>query len=170
METHRVLVAYGSKRGGTAEIAEWIGETLRTEGLDADVRPAESVHDVGPYDAFVIGGALYAMRWHRGARRFVRRYRDIVSRRPVWLFSSGPLDGSAEERDIPPVRGVARTGARIGAHGHATFGGRLTNDPGGRIATATAETVAGDFRRRDQVGDWARSIAATLRPVPSEPA
>jgi menaquinone-dependent protoporphyrinogen oxidase len=168
MESHRVLVAYGSQRGGTAEIAEWIGDALRAEGVAADVVSAESVDDVGPYDAFVIGGALYAMRWHRAARRFVRHYRDVLCRRPVWLFSTGPLDRSAEERDLPPVRSVARAAGRIGAHGHATFGGRLTNDPGGRIATAMAEKAAGDFRSREQVVDWARSIAATLRPVPCE--
>jgi menaquinone-dependent protoporphyrinogen oxidase len=170
MQTHRVLVTYGSKRGGTAEIAEWIGESLRAEGLDADVQPAEAVADVAPYDAFVIGGALYAMRWHKAARRFVRRHRDVLSQRPVWLFSSGPLDRSAQDRDIPPVRGVTRTAARIGAHGHATFGGRLTADPGGRIATAMAKKSAGDFRSREQVSAWTRSIAGALRPVPSGPA
>ncbi len=37
--TDRVLVAYGSERGGTAGIAEVIGATLREDGLDVDVRP-----------------------------------------------------------------------------------------------------------------------------------
>jgi menaquinone-dependent protoporphyrinogen oxidase len=165
METHRVLVTYGSKRGGTAEIAEWIGEALRADGVAADVVPAGSVTDIGPYDAFVIGGALYAMRWHKAARQFVRRYRDTLTHRPVWLFSSGPLDRSAEDRDIPPVRGVTRIAARIGANGHATFGGRLTNDPGGRMATAMAKKSAGDYRNREDITAWGRSIAEALQPV-----
>jgi menaquinone-dependent protoporphyrinogen oxidase len=165
METHRVLVTYGSKRGGTAEIAEWIGAALRADGLAADVIPAASVTDVGPYDAFVIGGALYAMRWHKAARTFARRYRDTLARRPVWLFSSGPLDRAAEERDIPPVRAVTRIAARIGAKGHVTFGGRLTDEPGGRMATAMAKKSAGDFRNREDVTAWARSIAKALRPA-----
>jgi menaquinone-dependent protoporphyrinogen oxidase len=165
METHRVLVTYGSKRGGTAEIAEWIGEALRADGLAADVIPAASVTDVGPYDDFVIGGALYAMRWHKAARRFARRYRDTLAGRPVWLFSSGPLDRSAEDRDIPPVRGVTRIAARIGVRGHATFGGRLTEEPGGRIVTAMAKKSAGDFRNREDVTAWGRSIAEALRPA-----
>ena len=165
METHRVLVTYGSKRGGTAEIAEWIGAALRAEGLAADVIPAASVTDVGPYDAFVIGGALYAMRWHKAARSFSRRYRDTLARRPVWLFSSGPLDRAAEERDIPPVRAVTRISRRVGAKGHVTFGGRLTDEPGGRMATAMAKKSAGDFRNREDVTAWGRSIAAALRPA-----
>ena len=165
MERHRVLVTFGSKRGGTAEIAEWIGAALRAEGVAADVVPAASVTDVGPYDAFVVGGALYTMRWHRDARKFVRRYRDTLSRRPVWLFSTGPLDRSAEERDIPPVRAVARAAHRIGAQGHATFGGRLVEAPEGRLAASMAKKMAGDYRARDQISTWARSIAATLAPV-----
>jgi menaquinone-dependent protoporphyrinogen oxidase len=165
MATPYVLVTYGSKRGGTADIAEWIGEALRAGGVAADVVPADSVTDVGVYDAFVIGGALYAMRWHKATRQFVRRYRDTLARRPVWLFSSGPLDRSAEDRDIPPVRGVARIAGRVGANGHATFGGRLTNDPGGRMATAMAKNSAGDYRNREDITAWAWSIAQALQPV-----
>jgi hypothetical protein len=33
----RLLVAYGTKHGSTAEIAERIGETLRSDGHEADV-------------------------------------------------------------------------------------------------------------------------------------
>jgi menaquinone-dependent protoporphyrinogen oxidase len=165
MATPRVLVTYGSKRAGTAEIAEWIGEALRADGVAADVLPADSVTDVGAYDAFVIGGALYAMRWHKAARQFVRRHRDTLAGRPVWLFSSGPLDRSAEDREIPPVRGVARIAGRIGANGHATFGGRLASDPGGRMATAMAKKSAGDYRNREDITAWARSIAEALQPV-----
>jgi menaquinone-dependent protoporphyrinogen oxidase len=169
MDAKRVLIVHGSKRGGTAEIAAWIGASLRAEGMEADVVAAGSVRDLGPYDAVVVGGALYAMRWHRDARHFVRRYRDALSERPVWLFSSGPLDRSAEERDIAPVRSVARATRRIGARGHVTFGGRLTPDPGGRIATGMAKKSAGDFRNREQVEAWAREIVAALRPSTAAP-
>jgi menaquinone-dependent protoporphyrinogen oxidase len=103
------------------------------------------------------------MRWHKPARQFVRRHRDTLARRPVWLFSSGPLDRSAEDRDIPPVRGVARIAGRVGANGHATLGGRLTNDPGGRMATAMAKNSAGDYRNREDITAWAWSIAEALQ-------
>lgn len=99
------LVAYGSKNGSTAEIARWIASVLRDNGIDADARSAHEIQDVGPYDAVVLGGALYAGRWHRDARRFARRHHRELAARPVWLFSSGPLDPSASERDIPPVAG-----------------------------------------------------------------
>ena len=89
-----VLVAYGTTNGSTAEIAETVAEVLRTEGLAAEARPARSVPSATSYDAVVVGGGLYAGRWHKDARRFVRRHGKALAERPLWFFSSGPLEGS----------------------------------------------------------------------------
>jgi menaquinone-dependent protoporphyrinogen oxidase len=160
--TTNVLVAYGSKRGSTKEIAETIGETLREMGLTVDVLPALHVDLISRYDAVVLGGALYMMRWHPDARRFGRRFARAMATRPVWLFSSGPLDHSAETREIPPVRFVARLSERIGARGHATFGGRLAPDARGFPAAAMAKKMAGDFRDVEQIRAWAGGIGQEL--------
>lgn len=151
-----VLVCYGSKRGGTRDLAEWIGSALREQGMPAEVRPAGGVEDVAGYDAVVIGGAVYVFRWHRDARGFVRRQSRALSSMPVWLFSSGPLDDSASQGPIPPVRFVRRAFERLNARGHETFGGRL--EPG-----YSSRLPVGDWRDRDQVEQWAGAIAADLR-------
>ncbi|ELS54710.1 putative Flavodoxin [Streptomyces viridochromogenes Tue57] len=88
--TGNVLVAYGTTNGSTAQIAEAIAGVLRKDGLTADALPARAVASVSSYDAVVVGGGLYAGRWHKDARRFVRRHGRALSRRPLWLFSSGP--------------------------------------------------------------------------------
>ncbi|MEN3541120.1 flavodoxin domain-containing protein [Microbispora sp. ZYX-F-249] len=155
----RVLVAYGSRRGSTAEIAGWIGDTLRGEGLETEVADAGSVRDVTAYDAVVLGGALYAGHWHKDARRFARRHAAALSGRPVWLFSSGPLDRSADEAEIPPVPQAARAAEALRALGHRTFGGRLARDAKGFIAARIAERAGGDYRDPDGVRAWARQVA-----------
>ncbi len=157
-----VLVTYGSRRGGTAEIAERIAETLRELGRSADCLPAAEVTDLARYGAVIVGGSLYASRWHRDARRFVKRHTAALAQRPVWMFSSGPLDASAVERVIPPVRQVASLIARVRARSHATFGGRLVREPSGFIAAAMAKKLAGDWRDWEQVRRWAREIAIAL--------
>jgi menaquinone-dependent protoporphyrinogen oxidase len=161
----RVLVAYGSKRGATAEIAEWIGTALRDAGLEADVRPARGATPASSYDAVIVGGALYAGRWHRDATRFVRRYRSRLLHLPVWLFSSGPLDRTAKEGELPPVAGVAKAAGRIGAQGQVTFGGRLSADADGFIASKIAQRQGGDYRDRDNVRAWAAGIAEELKAI-----
>ncbi len=159
----RVLVAYGTRNGSTAGIAETVGIALQAEGLVVEVRPARLVHHVDGYDAVVLGGALYSRRWHPDALRFARRHAMALRGRPVWLFSSGPLDGSADDHDIPPVPGASEAMDRLAARGHATFGGRLTATAHGYIARAMVRNGrGGDFRNPDRIGTWARGIASQL--------
>ncbi|MFJ2961025.1 hypothetical protein ACIPIC_01775 [Streptomyces collinus] len=81
----------------------------------------------------------------------------------VWLFSSGPLDPSASERDIPPAPGVQRVMNRIGPRSHVTFGGRLEGDVKGRIARMIVNSgKGGDCRGFEQIGTWATMVARDL--------
>ncbi len=158
----RVLVAYGSTRGGTQGLAQMVADGLRETGCTVDVHPAGKVGGIDDYDAVVVGGALYAYRWHRAARRFVRHYTAELKRRPVYFFSSGPLDDSAANGEIPPVKGVTALMERVGARGHLTFGGRLSQYARGFPASAMAKKSAGDWRDYAQVRAWAHSVAAEL--------
>jgi menaquinone-dependent protoporphyrinogen oxidase len=147
--------------GGTAGLAEMIGEALRRYGVPARVRPARSVRSLAGYDAVIVGSALYHGRWHRDARRFVTRHRQELLTLPVWLFSSGPLGGNWQRPDVPPVRQVRRLMHGIGARGHKTFGGRLLPDASGTFRVAP-EPWVGDWRDPDQVECWVGCIAAEL--------
>lgn len=160
----RVLVAYGSKRGGTAGLAKMIGAEFDTVGLPALVQPARQVRKLDGVDAVVIAGALYANRWHKDARRFARRHAAALRQRPVWLVSSGPLDDSAAARDIPPVKHVTATMANVGARGQVTFGGCLRPDAKGFPASAMAKKRAGDWRDQAVVRRWVSAIAEDLAP------
>ncbi|MGW6706308.1 flavodoxin domain-containing protein [Streptomyces sp. NPDC054956] len=163
MSTKRVLVAYGTKHGATAGIAEQIGKTLREDGLDAVVLPADEVQDVRAYDAVVLGGALYAGHWSSESKLCAERNADSLRHRPVWLFSSGPLDRSAEEHAIAPVAAVARQMQLIGAREHMTFGGSITARTPGFLARALVrQGKGGDFRNPERIRSWAHHISAEL--------
>lgn len=162
-----VLVAYGTRNGGTAEIARWIGETLRGVGIDADVVPASAVADLGGYTAVVLGSGVYQGRWLRSAVRFERRHRAALVGLPVWLFSSGPLDASTLGEDIPPVPGAVRIADRVDARTHATFGGRLAEGARGFTARVLlGQGREGDFRDRDRIQAWALGIAREISAQP----
>lgn len=158
----KALIVHGSKMGGTAGLAYMLGEDLQGVGFDVSVRPARSTSEVEGYDAMVVGGALYAAWWHKDARRFVKRNAEALRKTHVWLFSSGPLDDSALLGDIPPVRFLQKTMERVGAEGHITFGGRLSEDASGFPASVMAKEQAGDWRDRDQVQHWAKEITEEL--------
>ena len=150
-----LLVVYGSKMGGTRGLAEMLGSDLERLGFGVEVRPAREVADVERFGAVIVGGALYYwFTWHKDAARFVKRHLEALRRRPVWFFSSGPLDDSATRTQIPPIRRVRRLMDQVNARGHVTFGGRIEKNQRGY--------PVGDWRDPEQVRDWAEVIAAEL--------
>lgn len=159
----KILIAYGSKRGGTQGLAEMLAEAFAAEGVDTDVRPARAVKHVTGYDAVVVGGALYASRWHKDARRFVKKHTATLRAMPVFVFSSGPLDDSAVTGDIPPVGQVHKLMDRVATSEHVTFGGRLTADAKGFPASAMAKDRAGDWRDPTEVTAWAHHVTDVVR-------
>ena len=158
----RVLIMFGSKRGGTAGLVDMIADALTEAGCEVIVSPANGAADFYGIDAVIVAGSLYANRWNRHAGQFVRRNTAALRLLPVWLVSSGPLDDSAEHRDIPPTKQVAKLAARIRARGHVTFGGRLMPDAKGFIAHAMAKNRAGDWRDEAAVRRWVESLLVDL--------
>lgn len=165
--TLHVLVAHGTTNGSTAEIAHAVAEVLREEGLTVTEAPAGEVIDVNPYGAVVVGGALYNGRWHKGARRLLRRHDRALARRPLWLFSSGPLDESAAQRDIPPVPWVRHAAARLDVREHVTFGGCLHDGAHGFVARMILRSgKGGDFRDYTAIRAWASRVAKEIKAIP----
>ena len=169
MDGERILVTTASKMGSTAEIGEAIAERLRQAELLVDTAPARDVRSLVPYRVVVLGSATYMMRWRRDALAFLRRFRRELAERDLWLFQSGPLDHSAEEKSYPlPQRVEARLG-ELRFRGHATFGGRI--DPerakGFIVSSMVKQGLGQDFRDFDQINAWADEIAHELRaPTP----
>lgn len=152
------LVAYGSTRGATAEIAAAVADTLRGAGIVVDCVPVAGVRDLARYDAVIVGGAMTARRWHRDASRFVSRHAPALRQRPVWLFSSGGDAGVDDARPIPQVDALLR---RVGARGHVTFG-----DRGAFIASAMARTSAGELRDFSAISAWSALRASDIATLP----
>jgi menaquinone-dependent protoporphyrinogen oxidase len=84
-----VLVAYVTHSGSTREVAEFLGQELRSLGHRVDIRPAREVADLAAYDAVVAGGLLYRFGWHRDMVRFLDTHAEALSARRVALFLTG---------------------------------------------------------------------------------
>ncbi len=168
----QVLVAYATKYGATAEIAEKIGQVLRQAGLGADVLPADPGLDRGnlrAYQAVVLGSAVYIGQWRKEAARFLKANEEVLAERPVWLFSSGPTgDGDPVEltqgwRFPGKLQPIAD---RIQPRDIAVFHGSVDVNKLNRIERWMLKNVGspvGDFRDWEAITSWARAIADELQ-------
>jgi menaquinone-dependent protoporphyrinogen oxidase len=169
-----VLVTYASKHGATAEIAQAITQTLRDTGTDAECLEVHHVKTLEPYDAVILGSAVYMKRWRGEARRFLHRHGEELRARPFWIFSSGPVGAPDEDPNpewLEPHK-VIDEAQRLGVREHVVFGGRLP-EHGGFTAHAMARNIPAEFQdRRDwqQIHAWARGVAAQLGGAAAAPA
>ncbi|HVY09599.1 MAG TPA: flavodoxin domain-containing protein [Mycobacteriales bacterium] len=157
----KVLVAYGSTRGGTAGLAHMVADAFAMRGVSTEVRRAGDIRDLDDVDAVVVGGALYSNRWHPDAVAFVGRHRSELQQLPVWFFSSGPLDDSARSGALAAVPQVSALAREIEIRGHMTFGGLLDKRPTGLLAMFSYG-AEGDFRDAAHVAEWVERIATDL--------
>lgn len=163
----KVLVAYASKRGSTAEIAEAIAAVLREAGEEVDCVEAGTAVGLGGYDAVVLGSAVYMRRWRGDARHFLRKHRDELGEMPLWVFSSGPTGDPARDNPAWTEPGhTIKLVEKLGAREHVVFGGSMPDEPHGRVERSMIEGTPPEFRDRrnwDEIRAWAARIAAELR-------
>jgi menaquinone-dependent protoporphyrinogen oxidase len=159
-----VLVAYASKHGSTQGIAEAIGGRLRERGIETDVRRVRDTDGVEPYEALVLGSAVYLGAWMKEAVAFLDRHAETLGRVPVWLFSSGPTKAD-DTMDLAVSAKLLRRLEALGARDHHLFLGAL--DPESlnfleRRAVKAAKQPLGDFREWTDVERWTDTIADAI--------
>lgn len=164
--TARILVAYASRKGSTAGIAQAIGKELALEGYTADVSEMKSVTSIAGYNAVVIGAPVYTGKVTGDVAAFVLTNKDELSRVPVAGFVTGiapvfPKTGDVKGfidqlvTALSPVRPVAVT----------MFAGTL--DAGKmniveRSLTTLMKVPTGDFRDWDAIAAWAKTLAGKM--------
>jgi menaquinone-dependent protoporphyrinogen oxidase len=181
----RILVAYATRHGATRGIAERISQTLEQTGLDVTIQSVEAAGSLDQYDAFVVGSAAYMGRWIDAAASFVRRNREVLASRPVWLFSSGPVGTEtvdAKGRDVIKAsepREFAEFNGAIHPVDERVFFGAYDPDaePIGLAEQLGARFMclpgirealpAGDFRDWPEIEAWAGGIAHKLQGEPT---
>ena len=160
----KVLVAYASKHGATAEIATAVADEIGRHGVEVDCLPADVVTGVEGYDAVVIGSAVYMKRWQRSARKLLKHHSNELAERPLWIFSSGPVGEDADGRWSEPP-GIVDLAEHLGVRAHVVFGGALPDEPTSFMQKVIMEGTPEDkrdLRNFPAIREWAAEIAETV--------
>jgi menaquinone-dependent protoporphyrinogen oxidase len=174
-----ILVAYASRNGSTAGVAEAIGKTLSESGARVDVLPMQAVEDLAPYRAVVAGSAIQAAQWLPEAMQFVRVHRAELSRKPFAAFLVCMTLAMKAELKVPngdyrqqvaawldPVRDLVplvSTGLFAGAldtRKIKSLGDRLMF----RLSVLMGVWSEGDHRDWNAIHAWAESLRPLLLP------
>ena len=169
MARARVLVAYCTRSGSTAGVAERIATRLGEHGHAVDLRELPEAPDPRDHDAIVLGSPVFDGRWMPEADAYVEDHRAALRTRQVWLFSVGTfgdtkrLLGSValrEPRNIGTLLAVVRP--RV----YRVFAGAI--DPAAwplwsRMFFRAIGGRFGDNRDWEVIDAWAAEIARELQ-------
>lgn len=164
----KVLLAYASKSGSTAEIGEKIVEVLGAAGVEVDLKAVGQVGDLEGYSAIILGSAVYYGSWRKEAEKFLISQAEALKEKKVWFFSSGPAgEGNPVELldgwTFPP--NLQETADGIRPRGTAVFHGVMDESYLNfleRFILKKMDAPMGDFRDWDQIAAWAEEIVQNL--------
>lgn len=167
----RILVAFASRNGSTAEIAERVAGRLRGADRDVDVAEMGDGPEVSGYDAVVLGSAVHNQAWLPEAADFVSRHVSALSALPLWLFSVGMSDGlprllRAKGKELQQKRILGLLGADVlQPQGHRLFSGVYREGQLKGTAHVMFKLIGGrfgDFRDWAAIESWADGISQAL--------
>jgi len=141
----RIYIAYATKEGQTAKIADYIAEVVRTHGHQADTVEIVHAKDGVPAgcDGVIVGSSIHMGKHDKHVVEFVHKNHDTLERLPSAFFSvSLAAQGDTQEAAGYVDRFEDETGWRPGRV--ALFGGALLYTHYGFIKRHMMKKIAGE--------------------------
>lgn len=162
----KILIAYASRAGSTAEVAEKIGQVLKDSGAVVDVKSVRDISDIGHYDGIIIGNAVRMFKLLpeviKFSKRFCRSFKDL----PIAYFvvcltmkENNEKNRKLAESYLKPLCEVKEP-VSIGL-----FAGKIDYSKLPFLLSKIlrsgkgGEMVEGDFRNWDLIINWTKKVA-----------
>jgi menaquinone-dependent protoporphyrinogen oxidase len=161
----KILVAYSSRTGSTAEVADAIGKKLAQGGTTVDVMSVKDVRSLNGYRAVVLGSAIRADKILPEISSFVKANKNELQKVPVAYFivcmtlrEDTPEKRKKADAYLDPLR------AEIKPVDAGLFAGKMDYSKLSFIEKLIIKNIVkvteGDFRNWPEINGWAE----TLRP------
>ncbi len=169
--TRKVLVAYGTRAGSTAGVAERVADVLNRNGFAAQAVDVKKVKDAASYDAVVLGSSVRASKLKPEVLKFLDKNEAVLNAKPfaafvVCLAMTGTDEKSRTTASsyLDPVR------LRAKPLSEGLFAG--TYDPAKadfvtRTIMKMIKATPGDHRKWDEIEAWAAGLAPLFSSSPA---
>jgi menaquinone-dependent protoporphyrinogen oxidase len=165
--TAKILVAYGTRAGSTAEVADAVGKKLAQGGVAVDVKPVKSINNLSGYSAVVLGSAVRAGKLLPEITEFVKAHKEELRKLPVAYF----VVGMTLREDTPEKRKVVDAyldplRAEVTPVDSGLFAGKMDYSKLGFFETFIIKNVVkvpeGDLRNWQEINNWAEKLLPKL--------
>lgn len=165
----KILVAYASKCGATAEIADEITKMLCAGGLSAELKRADNITSLQGYEGVVLGTAIYMGNPLKEAIQFVEKFDTQMAYIPFAVFdvclTMKEKTSENEKTALGYLRSITDFAAPIKT---GAFSGRInftTLPPLYRMfaqADQAGILAEGDFRDWKAINAWAEELGVVF--------
>ncbi|KAF5067392.1 Flavodoxin domain protein [anaerobic digester metagenome] len=163
--TARILVAFATKYGSTAGVAEAVVKALVGAGLEAVAVEQKAVGSVEGYDGVVLGAPIY-MGKPLDLAPFVAHHAGPLAKMPVAAFAVGLTPVTPKAGQVEQVRtALLNALSPLEPVATAVFPGALEPSKMGladRTVVRLMGAPTGDHRDWDAVMAWTRDLAPLL--------
>lgn len=164
---NRILIAYATRTGSTAEVAKVISQVLTARGFTPTLKLVKEKTSIEGYNAVVLGSPIRMGVWLPEMLEFIGSNQAELNRIPTALFTvhilnAGNDDASRAARKAytDPLRKM------ITPVDEAFFAGAIDfdklsflNRARTRLMVGDSGLKIGDFREWDKVRAWAKDIS-----------
>lgn len=172
----KILVAYASMYGTTAEVAKKIAETIQKESPNTviELKQVNEIKNLNDYSSVVLGAPIRFDRWMSDARMFVKNHKETLRNIPVAFFftcmtlsqkSEGAQRGGKAYADglyklDPEIKPVSVKGF-AGAVDYNKISFFLRNIL--KIALFIKGAKPGDYRDWEEIKKWTIGLKEVLK-------
>lgn len=167
----RVLVAYATRTGSTAEVADAIARHLCETGLSAKVRPVGEAARLDGYSGAVLGSAVRYGSWLPEMTEFISANRAALSAMPVAFFTMHMLALGDDPAAVAERAKYTAKARDLITHADEVFFEGMIDVARlsflDRLAFRLVRSPVGDRRDWGRIAAWAGGITPRLAAVPS---
>ncbi|GAB4492934.1 MAG: flavodoxin domain-containing protein [Anaerolineales bacterium] len=159
---NKILVAYATRAGSTAEIAAAIGQTLATRGFSVEVKPVAKVASLDGYQAALLGSAIRMGNWLPEMVKFIQSNQSALNALPTALFTVHMLNTGDDESSrtaraayTAPVRALLPNAPEVFFSGLMDFSRLSFLD---RFVANMVKAVESDQRDWEKIHAWSSTV------------